>query len=102
MFMTHDKSGYYYIINGYGDIVASGKNSLECYKAYCKKYGAPMGGEIQHDTKLYYDSEHDTYYTETMLYDSWCNDGIDQESYDYNYHNYIAECTGKNGILEEV
>ena len=40
MFMTHDKSGYYYIINGYGDIVASGENSLECYKAYCnhKRY----------------------------------------------------------------
>lgn len=55
-------------------------------------------------TRRFYDIEHDTILTLEDLKDSFMEDltDDDRENYRGNFWLYLAACTGKNGILEEL
>lgn len=101
--LIKSKCGLFYIINLYGDIVASGNDPLKCFLAYCGKYEGGERDKITIDRgKLYYD-ERDIYIPESRLkadFDNMTDD--EQEIYNYDFTAYVKECTGKNGTLKEA
>ena len=103
MELVRGKNGYFYIVNGYGDIMASGEDAIAAYKNYCRKYLKEHREPItKTGGKLYYDAEHDTYFTTSMLEAEFYNDDDMTERYDWSFSAYLREITGKNGTLEEA
>ena len=102
LIICHDMTGYYYIINLYGDIIVSGKTSIDVIKAYCLKYNCTPHdlSEICNvdSSKMIYD-ERDNYYTENQLKEEFENNSEKLDIYG-NFTAYLAEICGKNGTCE--
>lgn len=76
MFYITKFSEYFYLLNGYGDILHKEK-TLESMREYVNtkyRYFVDNGFVIEDFLKVCYDSEHDAYYTKEMLRNEFFND----------------------------
>ena len=105
LIICHDMTGRYYIINLYGDIVVSGKTSINVIGEYCRKYDCTIT-ELSHiaivdSSRMIYDDERDYYYTENQLKEEFENDSEKLDIYG-NFTAYLAEICGKNGTCKYI
>ena len=104
LIICHDMTGRYYIINLYGDIVVSGKTSINVIGEYYRKYDCTIT-ELSHiaivdSSRMIYD-ERDRYCTENQLKEEFENDSEKLDIYG-NFAAYLAEICGKNGTCKYI
>ena len=104
--MSRYRNGDFIIINCYGDVIAKGNTREAAFAAYAAKYDCTIEEaekEIVIDnSSVLYNFEYDTYMTVNMLREEYNQSAeIDKELYPF-FSDYLLECIGKNGTLEEV
>ena len=96
----------YYIINSDGLVLGQAKRLTDClYNARTNPLFQIFEEAelITTGDRVFYDSEHDKYYTYAMLEDEFnANDEL-KETYDNDFQTYILECMHEeNGTLEII
>ena len=96
----------YYIINADGYVLGQARTLTDClYNAHNNPLFQMFDEAklITTGSRLFYDSEHDKYYTLAMLENEFdANDEL-KETYDNDFYTYIHECMcDENGTLKII
>lgn len=104
MFIITKFSGYFYLLNDYGDILHKEK-TLEYMREYVSTeyhYFIDNGFVIEDFSEVVYDPEHDIYSTKKILNEEFLTspefEDIRKEFQHFNL--WYSEITGKNGVFE--